>query len=439
MASVSGLALVPGAEALMLHQPHQARDFDAPGDKYMRALNFDSPAFGKNNVVQLEALDMVVDELWVELQLDQLSATQTSALGAYVPTPTMISDNGVQLFYNGQSVYTISEAEAVLYPFANTENQAQLNRRLDAQNMYPKGTITLMNSPPYNKNAAADPALYYLDLRPFLKILKHCGPLGAYAPNKWSISVGLLASTLVGQSNYIGGSDSVVSGMGISSMRLLIGGHREDAQNTMRISQALAADGIKLAFTQSNHFSFSLAASTGTTPFSITSLEGEATDIWLMNRVTAGLTATVATGDDVNKLQFETLPQANQTIAIGTQSNPTRVYGQYLPYETLRLIAQGASYNGGPQWLSDNAITASGAATDAVINEISALLLPLAEAASDGQLYGTYSGSIRLKNDFVVNYSMGTAPAAANTVNVIVYIRRVMVITHLGIIMMNEG
>ena len=440
MASVSGLDLVPGSDALMLHQPHQARQYDAPGDKYMRALNFDSPAFGKNNVVQLEALEMVPDELFVELTLVQLQdnsdPVQTNNV-SYVPTPAMISDNGCQLFYNGQSVYTISEAEALLYNFVNTENQMQQMRRFDAMNLYPRRTISGATGQPEIKNNASATQTYYLDLRPFLKIMKHAGPLGAYSPNKWSMSIGLLAATLVTQAAST--SATVVSNASVSSMRLLISGHREDPQNTMRISQALAADGIKIAFTQSNAFSFSLAAATGTTPFSITSLEGEATDIWLLNRVTAGLTAVNTAGQTVNKTQFEVLRHPDQQIAIGTQSNPTRVYGQYMPYETLRLIAQGASYSGGPMWLSNNAVTADGAATQQVLNDVSALFLPLAEAATDGQLYGTYSGSIRLKNDFVVNYQMGTAPGNANTVNVIVYIRRIMIITHLGIVMMNEG
>jgi len=247
----------------------------------------------------------------------------------------------------------------------------------------------------------------------------------------------LLAPNLVGQAAST--DATVVANAEVFSMRLLISGHREDPQNTMRISQALAADGIKIAFTQSNAFSFSLGAATGTTTFSITSLEGEATDIWLLNRVTGGLTAINTAGQTVDKTKFEVLRNPNQQIAIGTQSNPTRIYGQYMPYETLRLIAQGGSYSGGPMWLSNNATTAAGAATQQVLNDVSALFLPLAEAATDGQLYGSYSGSIRLKNDFVVNYQMGTAPAAANTVNVIVYIRRIMIITHLGIVMMNEG
>jgi len=439
MASVSGLDLVPGGDALMLHQPHQARQYDAPGDKYMRALNFDNPAFGKNNTVQLEALEMVPDEVWVEFNLSQLeNAASATTLVSYVPTPTMISDNGCQLFYNGQSVYTISEAESLLYNFANSENIIQQARRYDAQNLYPRRTISLATGIPETKNSAATTQTYFLDLRPFLKIMKHAGPLGAYSPNKWSISIGLLASTLVAQAATTV-DNSAVTGMAINSMRLLISGHREDPQNTMRISQALAADGIKIAFTQSNAFSHNLAAAVGTSTYSMTSLEGEATDIWMMNRVTDGLVATSAAGEDVNKTGFEILRAPNQQIAIGTQSNPTRVYGQYMPYETLRLIAQGGSYSGGPMWLSNNAVTAGGAATQQVMNEVGALLLPLAEAATDGQLYGTYSGSIRLKNDFIVNYQMGTAPAAANTVNIIVYIRRIMIITHLGIVMMNEG
>lgn len=446
MASVSGLALA-GQDALMLHQPHQARDFDAPGDKFIRVLNFDSPTFGKNNTVQLEALEMVVDEIWVEFQLSQLSATQSNAKGEYVPVPTMISDNGCQLFYNGQSVYTISEAEALIYPFANCENEMQLLRRLDAGVVYPRrpdGTAwSLAETPATTRNEEDDPALYYMDLRPFLKILKHAGPLNAYAPNKWKISVGLLASTQVGQSNFdSGGSASVVTGMAIANtnMRLILSGHREDAQNTQRISQSLATDGIKLSFTQSNHFRYDMANTSTNFPFSLTSLEGEATDIWIMGRGTTRLTSTTATGQLVDHMQFPAWDSFDQLLAIGTQSNPTRVNGLYLPIKTMKLLQQGTAYNGGPMWLTQPARTTNGALVDLTLHKLAVVMAPLAEAASDGQLYGTYSGSIRLKNDFVINFQMGTAHGISGglTIDIIVYIRRNMVITHLGIVMMNE-
>jgi hypothetical protein len=438
MASVSGLALA-GQDALMLHQPHQARDYDAPGDKYIRVIPFDTPRFSKNNTVQLEALEMVVDEAWVEIRLPKLSAT--AGLASYVPVPTMISDNGVQLFFNGQSVYTMSEAEALIYPFANTENMPQMLRRLDAGNIYPNDKLTALapaNRATLKNSAPAGEALYYMDLRPLLKILKHCGPLSAYAANKWKITVGLLPSTFCGQSSA--DVASVVSGNSeaISSMNLVLSGHREDAQNTARISQALATDGIKLSFTQSNHYRYALQTGSGNTAYAITSLEGEATDIWIMNRVEAGLNGTIAAAEAVNHMQWENFPNFNDTVAVGTQSNPTRVNGQYLPWQTIKMLQQGAAYNGGPLYVTQPGQTALGAQNTATIQDMSVLLMPLAEAASDGQLYGTYSGSIRLKNDFVVNFQMGTGAVAKQTVDIVVYIRRNMVLTHLGVVMMNE-
>ena len=392
---------------------------------------------------------MVVDEMWVEFNLVQVDSSGGGAQAScsYVPTPSFISDNGVQLFYNGQSVYTLSEAEAYHCLFFQSENQQQFARRAAAQNVYARPTISTasINGPAEQKNAKHPTALYYLDLRVLLKIMKNCGPLGAYAPNKWSISVGLVNANLVGQTTLT--ASTTVVDMGFTTgnaMRLLLNGHREDAQNVMRISQALAADGIKLAFSQSNHFRYSVASTTtGLVPYAITSLEGEATGIQFFNRKTDGLTAISTAGQSVNKLDFTLLQSPDQQLAVGTQSNPTRIYGQYLPYETLRFLAQGAAYNGGPVWTDNNSTVAAGTTTEQVQKHISMVAMPLCEAASDGQMFGTYSGSVRLKNDFVITLNMGTAigggSANNQTVDILVFIRRIMVITHLGIVMMNEG
>jgi len=467
--SVSGLQLA-GNNALMLHQPHQARFFDAPGDRFTLKIPFDTPNFNKNNLIQIPSLEMVVDEVYVELHLDDLDTTggaTTASDCCYIPTAAMVSDNGCQLFYQGQSVYTASSAELLAYPYVNCENDAQLRRRLDSGNQYYQVTkadligLTGSDTAPVmdrgqnnaslkNRRAQATTGsfIYYLDLRPFLKILKHCGPLSAYAPNKWSISIGLLPAAQVGQDVLnIGGSDTTVSGAAFTSsqMYLCLTGHREDAENTARISQALAADGVKLTFTQSNHFTDSLAASATSKTFSFASLEGEATDIWVMNRVTANLTASgTNAAQTINPLKWDMLTASDQTVAIGTSSNPTRVFGQYLAWNTIRLLAMGTAYYGGPidcieggiGYVSANPVVEMYKFPDQ--HDLSILFVPLAEAASDGQLYGTYSGSIRLKNDFQVIFSMGTAPQA-DTMNFIIYIRRNMVITHLGIVMMNEG
>lgn len=409
--SVSGLSAAAPSSA-MLHQAHQARDYDAPGDKYTYEIPFSNPTAGSNNVLQIPSMDMVISECVVKFVME------TVATGGYVPVQNWISSNGVQLMYNNASQLTISEPEAMLYNYANSTT-ADLHRRMTMTNDNATAALCISES-----NVSADQGTYYMDLRPFLKILNGCGAISAYASNKWSISVGLQALA-----NLMWSTDATPgTGAGIVSMSLLLTGHREDAQNVERVSQSLATDGISLKFTQANHIRSSLASATGQTVIPMPQLEGEMTDIWIANRVTAGLTSALGTSA-VDRQQWEIMPRSNQTIAIGTVTNPTRLFGQEFPIETVRLVTAGSSYEGSPKFTDQNAS----------VRNMSVLYVPIAEAASEGQKYGTYTGSIRLKNDLQVRYTMGTAPAVANTIDIIVYIRRVMLITHLGTVLMNEA
>jgi len=406
--SVSGLVSV-GSDSNMLHHPHQRGQMSSPGDRFIQYVNFDSPAYNDTTRVDIPSMDMVIDDLWVEFSL---GAVATSADPSYSPVPTWINSNGVQLLYSGTSIYTMSEAEALIYPKMVPLNQNILTKRLEASNDVPLATRRTNNStnPPY-----------YLWLGPFLKILAHAGPLASYASKKWSIIVGLLPFARIAR----GSDTAAATGGAISSMRLVCIGHRESGENIQRVADALAGEGVRISFTQANHQQSTYSSSATSHQVNLTALEGEATDLVISQRVTAGLISSVPNSGERDA--FQNFPLFGDTVEIGTQQNPTRVFGVAIPQRTAKLLEQGDTYTGGSFYIDP-----TGAAADEGWFAVS-----LCEGATIGQRFGAYSGSLRLKNNFQYILRFATT-TTANTVDTIVYVMRDMLLKHEGMVMVNR-
>lgn len=414
LGGVSGLQPSP-LDASMLHQPHQPRGDAGPGDRYSLFLNFDSnAAFGKSNRIFLPPLEMVVDDIWIEFQLGAVSGPADPSLAQ---VQTWLNSSGAQILYRSQSVYQMSEAEAVAYGYLNPDNQLQLTRLLEATN-----DISVARR--RTKGGAAN--IYYMSLKPLAdKVMSKMGSLSAYAANSWSFDIGLLPLTQV-----IEGSNGTAGAVTLSSMRLIIGGHREDPSNAMRVSEALASGGVKVIFEQSNWARQTYSAAAASAVVSLPELEGEATDVVVLQRVTAGLVGVAP--NTVNHLNWNIVSggyadAAGDTIAVGTSSNPTKVFGVAIPQRTVRMATQGSSLNGAAVFVD----------SDGALRETTIMPISLCEKSSLGQFYGTYSGSLRLKNDFRITLSFAST-VVASTIDTIVYIRRVMILKHDGLVMLNE-
>ncbi len=126
--SVTGLVNVPNSA--MLHQPHQVRAVDSPGDRFALSVPFESFGFDRNVRIFLPPLEMVVEDMYIVLDLN-FDDAGTAATFLASNTQTWLGSGGAQLLYKSQSLYTMSEAEALVHPYLNTENQMQMWRRLD--------------------------------------------------------------------------------------------------------------------------------------------------------------------------------------------------------------------------------------------------------------------------------------------------------------------
>lgn len=393
----------------MLHHPHQRGQLSSPGDRYFQYVDFDSPGYDRNNRVDIPVLDMVLDDLYVEFQVDAVATTSTPS---FSPVANWINSNGVQLLFSGQNVATMPEAEAMIYPKLNSLNGEIMRKRLAATNDVPVATRRTNNT---------TNVVYYMWLGPLLKILSHAGPISAYASKKWSIIVGLLPFNRIAR----GGNPTTATGGTINSMRLVCVGHRESGDNIQRAADALAGEGIRLSFTQANHQQSTYSASATSHQVNLTALEGEATDLIISQRVTAGLTSTSPDGGERDAYQvFEV---AGDTLEVGTQQNPTKVFGLAAPQRTVRLIEQGDSYTGSPLYVDP---------TGAQANE-GWIPISLSEAGTLGQKFGTFSGALRLKNNFqyILRFSTTTT---ANTVDTLVYVMRDMLLKHEGFVQINR-
>lgn len=409
MSTVSGLVSA-GSETSMLHHPHQVSDLNSPGDRFVQIVDFDSPAYNRNNRVDVPILDMVVDDAWIEFDIGAVATTSTPSMA---PVQTWINSNGIQLLYKNQQVYTMSEAEAVTWMRANASNATKLHKMLDATNDLAVATRRTRNS---------GGNIYYLWLGPLIqKILSHAGPLTAYPSKAWSLVVGLLPFNQIAE----GGNSTAATGGTINSMRLVCSGHRESAANAQRVADALAGEGVRISFNQANHQRTTHASGVASHQINLTALEGEATDVIILQRATAGLDATAP--DDVNHLNWSLYDAFADTIEMGTQANPTRVFGLALPQRTIRLIEQGDAYAGGPIFVDSEG---NGR------NE-SVLYIALCEGATLAQKFGTFSGALRIKNNFQAILRFSTS-AVADTVDVIVYVMRDMLLKHEGMIMINR-
>lgn len=431
--SVSGLANV--ASTTMMHQPHQVRSVDSPGDRFALTIPFDgTPAFGRSNRIFLPPLEMVVEDAYIELQLSTLSVAGATVAQTHVlPTANWIGTGGIQLLYKAQSLYTASEPELILTEYLNTENAMQLTRRLALVSDYaPETAVAGYQLAPQ----AGTVTSYFIHLKPLIeKELGNAGPLNAYAANAWSIDLNLnsFANCLSSDTNAITGTPSIK----VEQFRLHLVGHREDAANAMAVSQSLAGDGIKCVFNQANHSPQTLPTTSANHVVALSDLEGEATDVWLMIRDGDAYAAS----SSLNRVRntWETglfAPSANSDLlSLGTSSNPTRIYGQPQSLYLIQNLFQGTAYDGTvfvEKWPVDGA--------NKVREHVSAMCVALCEAATMGQRFGTYSGSVRLKNDFRATFNFAAAPGGTlgYRLDIIVFIRRVLVLTHAGIIMVNE-
>jgi hypothetical protein len=451
---VSGLTLIP--ETQMLHQTHQPRMVDSPGNRYVNFFTFDAPNWNRINRVKFNALSMVVEDVWVEFEVTRLAQeTDSAAFATYLPPPaSWIGDNGVQLMYKDQEVYKMTEIECRFSDKIYEDNYLRQIMKNEASDE--TDNVTLLN---LWKGAAWDDPItrkVFMHCRVIAdKIESHKGAEGAYASNAWSLDVSLRNVLAL----ITGGASAVVSTstFTIDKMTCYFIGHAEDSANMLRVSKALALDGVKLVMDAPYNDKIDLSATSTTVPYTLAfpSMEGELTQIWLVPRYSAGLDSVTAT--TVNRSGWMSKVDAQKLrISIGTKTQPQALWGQILDYDTAKLLVNGYGYEGGNyifnRRMDSGAVFAPAAVQDGTtpfevttyptpvdqFTQTNALFIPLAEKAGMGQRFGTYSGAVRIKHDFQIQIYVDSNLSAAVRFDVVLFVRRVIVLGHESIKIVNE-
>lgn len=402
---VSGLVT---STAGSLHHEHQARDGAAPGTKYTTQLPFSGPAFGQVNTIYLPPLPMVLSDAWIELDVAALSGG-TAEFFAQCQTWTQ----NINLMYRRQTLYSLSEPEQVADLYFNNKNQMDMCKRMDLAN----DTTAAIRT-----TRAAAAFIYMIPLRVLVdRLMSKAGPINAYAAQSWSIDVNLLALNRIAQDT----ASVALTGGAINSMKLVMIGHKEDPANTQRVADALANEGLNIRFEQSQYRRFSYAASATSATISLPELQGEMTGIAILQRVVVSQDST--TPDTINHLAWQVFDAVGDTIAIGTQADPQALFGQALPQRVLRLASPSDSYTGSALFVDETGIQ----------RNTSIIFLPLEEAGTLGQREGVFSGVLRIQNDLQLTFAW-TTTTTANYADVVVFLRRSVVLNEAGFGVINE-
>lgn len=407
MADAGVHGLVP-SEAGALHHEHQSRDGAAPGTKYTTQLAFAGPAWGAVNTIYLPPLPMVIADAWIEMDVAAVTGTSTPSL-----SQAQTWAQNINLLYRRQTMYSQSEPEAVVDSYFNNKNQCDLVKRLDLQNDVAVAT---------RRTRGGAAWVYMISLRKIVDaILSKAGPINAYAAQSWSLDVNLFAYNR----NAEGGNTTPATGGAINSMKLVIIGHKEDPSNTQLVANALANEGLNIKFEQSQYRRFSYGASAASATISLPELQGEMTGIAILQRVVAGYDSTVPNA--VNKLNWQVFDAVGDTIAIGTQADPQALFGQALPQRVLRLASPSDSWSGSALFID----------ADGSQRNTSIIFIPMEEGGTMGQREGVFSGVLRIQNDLQLTMAF-TTTTTANYVDVIVYLRRSLVLNEAGFGVINE-
>lgn len=416
---VSTLSAVQGGVAAAdLHHAHQMRDTTAPGDRMMRIQPFSGPKFDAVNELQLNTLNMVVDEVYIEFRLGAIPTTPGLKLE---PTSTWLGPSGVQLFLHESSMYQMLEAEAISYEYLNQGSHTQF---VDYQLATNDWSYTAAGFA--GKQSGSD--IVYMKLGPIAnKIMNKFGSINAHQPKSISLSVDLKRSTEI-VSAASGTPSPPDSEIPINTMRLILVGHREDRASVAEYQRALLGEGIEIRYSQPNYQTTLLDAST--TGFTVTmpQVSGDVDMFVLMQRNNDELTERINPESSRN-LSWLTYDDRDSTLDIGTSDSPSEVFGLAQPQKTLRLLYSGRSLTGGCCFMD----------TAGELRKTGMLAIPLGEHETAGQMDGVYSGAMRVQNNLQFVWAWSGSGTTANTrLDTLVYVRKRMRIGADGFSSVNE-
>jgi len=375
----SDLKLMDGREGMLHHPYQQLRSIPGSNRMDVRIVNFNNPSFGARNDVQIPSMDLIPHEMYVEFKL---GAEGTVTGAEWEPTPTWLTQQGVDLNYKEVSIYNLSEAECLMSTLLDEK----------PVNWAKKQDLIGFNDPD-----ADNAQRLYLPLNVLCsQVLSKVGPLSAYASNDWSVSVDLRA-----ENKCMGGSTTEETpDAALNGMRLIILGSKAPYGEVALAREALMKNGIVWNFLRSNHFRATLSDNTGSTTTydqTYSSLVGALSHVRLILRDKTKFDASTSSGK--NNVSYDVFEGVDDIMNVGKTSNPYEVWGQNLPQVFARDFFSAKSVEGAGRYISADG---SGGVSDSGIIDIA-----FAESIADLE-FGTSTGSYPVKNDLQISLTMAS-------------------------------
>lgn len=381
-------------------QFHQKIRNGSDQERYTNQLNFQAPALGQDNRIYLPSMPMSPEQLTIQWKMVACDHTGGDEV-AYLQTQKWIGSNGLRLLYKNTVVYNASQAEVEADLYLNN-SPSDLHRK-----QYISNDIA---SPPSDANSAL--TNYYLRLDSLMKIFRHVGPLSAYDANSWSIEIDLKeASGIVFRSS---GSTQTDAGTGsITTMSLLVSGHRASPELAQSIRAKLNTSGLQVNYLQSNYQRNSLGSSDTTINVTLNQLEGNVSGMFILGRTQAYVNG--ATIDALAGTEWLSLDEYDDTIRVGVSENPTLVFGRDLPIKSVKMgVNTENQFAGSPVFVN----------VDGTQTNITVIPVSFADLHSSDDRNGSGTGSYYVKNNLQFQMDFGTTPGVAGYIDSIVYIQR---------------
>jgi hypothetical protein len=367
--------------------------------------------YGDVNTLYIPPLPIVTSDLYLAITL---AAIEDTANAYYIPTFNWFRN--ITLLKQRGTILTMSEPEMTAEHYKNPHNFMDLTARMDMVN-------ELGTAIPITR--AAGTFTYYVSLRRFAQgVFNKCGPLNAYAAQTWSIDVNMFNYNQIVASTS---ASTTATGGAIVSMKLLLVGHKESSTNTDAVQAKLEAPegGINIKIEQAQFRRFTYGAGVASAVVSLPELQGEMTQLDILQRVATTYDSVVPNA--INKLDWQIFDAQGDTITVGTTASPFALFGQAITQRALRLPQVGDGLNG-----KMSIVDATG-----VRKVIGLITISQEEAPSLGLTEGTFSGVLRISHDLVINFAF-TTTTTANYVDIVVYIRRSILLNESGWAVINE-
>jgi hypothetical protein len=395
---ISGIDLSV-APAIQFHQKLRA---DTGQERYTNQLNFQSPALDQDNRIYFPSMPVIPEELTLQFKMATATASGSDPV-AYCKVWSWIGANGLRLLYKNTTVYNCSQAELEACAVMDNTPSDYWRQQFISNDLA---------SPPDDGDSALKN--YYLRLDPLMKIFRHIGCLSAYDANAWSIEIDLKPAS--GIVRLASGTTDTGAGSGsITTMSLLISGHRASPELAQSVRNKLNSGGLQVNYLQSNYQRDSLGSSDTTITVTLNQLEGNVAGMFIICRKQAYVNgATVDALETVN--EYLSADEYDDTIRVGVSENPTLVFGRDLPQLAVRMgINSSKQYLGSP----------IGVDVDGSQYNYNIIPVSFADAHSTDSISGTSSGYYYVKNNLQFQLDYGTSPGSvAGYIESIVYIHR---------------